>query len=465
MELISLTSFLVVVLAALTFYLLPKEARSYFLIIGSGACYYLVAGWGMILVQYSIILSTYLIGKQLIGMNEGTARRVLFYLGCGLSLLPILFFKSILAFFPLAAAHDLMHTIFIPIGISYYVFMGIGFLIDVYYEELDDLPKLQYYAAFIGFFPLTLSGPIERTNNFLKQLVEDTTVDNDTVKAALRLILWGCFMKLVVADRVGIYVDAVFNNIERHSAPTLTLASLLYPFQVYGDLGGYTLIVRGVSLLFGYKILQNFHNPFMAHSIADFWRRWHMSLINWLRDYVYTPLSFYFRGYGTKGAVMALIITFLLSGIWHDFEAKYLLWGAFHAFLLSVELTVFKRNFGSNDTNNASGRLLKTILRAGWVYILFAISQIFVCVKDLSELVLFAERMTIMGPIFVDKTTMAYSVFGILVLLGRDVLSEYRLKPRWSQKDWWVIMEFVFLFFSITLFGIINHTSFIYFKF
>lgn len=456
---------LVVILSVITFHLLPGRFRPYFLIIGSAICYYLFAGWGMVFIQYSVILSTYLIGKRLVKMQDGAARMYLFYTGCGLALLPILCFKSILAFFPPVSTDGLLHTIFIPIGVSYYAFMAIGFLIDVYYEELTDLPDIQYYAAFIGFFPLTLSGPIERTNNFLKQLIGQATINHQSIKSAVRLILWGCFMKLVVADRVSIYVDAVFNNIERHDAPTLTLASLLYPFQVYGDLGGYTLIVRGVSLLFGYEILKNFNNPFMARSIADFWRRWHMSLINWLRDYVYTPLSFYFRDFGTTGAIMALFITFLLSGVWHDFEAKYLLWGAFHAMLLSVELTVFKRNFGKEKIAKVSGVHLSAIVRSGWVFLLFAVSQVFVCVTDLSELRLYIQRLAHNGPLFIDKTTLAYSAYGILVLLGRDSLSEYQLRPSWVQKDWWLIIEFVFLLFSVILFGIINHANFIYFKF
>ena len=466
MDLISLASFSLITLAVILYYILPARFRPFLLIITSALAYFKIAGVGMLVVQYVVIGATYWLGKKIAETDDDDERKKWFYLASAIALIPLIFFKYLYGLIPEGMLDSgLFKYIIAPLGVSYYSFMIIGFLVDLYYEEQEELPLFKYYAAFIGFFPLTLSGPIERTNSFLKQLIEHPKFNPDHIKFGVKLILWGCFLKLVMADRVSLYVDAVYNNIERHNALTLTLSSLLYPFQVYGDLGGYTLMVRGVAKLFGFDIVKNFNRPFMAQSVAGFWRRWHMSLINWLRDYMFTPIAFYFRSMGNNGSILALVITFALSGIWHDMELKYLLWGVFHSILLAIELLFFKISFGDALGDGKKVNVLRFTMNAVLVYVLFSISQVFVRVEDLTELKLYASRLTHFGGLYLDKTTLVYAAIGIIVVFLRDVFGEFFTTPKWIKSDPFQIVEFSFLFICILLFGIIDDSNFIYFQF
>ena len=204
--------------------------------------------------------------------------------------------------------------------------MAIGYTVDVYNEEVEADKNIGIVALFIAFFPLLLSGPIERAMQMIPQFKSGIKLDCTNFSPGLRMMLWGYFMKLVVADRVAIYVDTVYNNLANYSGVSVLLASIPYPIQVNADLGGYSLIAIGVSRILGLRVMHNFDRPFFATSMAVFWQRWHISLIKWLTDYIYTPLAFSFRSYGIWGIVMTLMITFILSGIWHGAT-----WGFFGA--------------------------------------------------------------------------------------------------------------------------------------
>ena len=215
-----------------------------------------------------------------------------------LILLPLFFFKYFAAInnqlFAFLDSYNLRWPLpeiklVLPIGISFYTFMAIGYTIDVYNEEIEAEKNIGILALFVSFFPLILSGPIERAKNMLPQFKVARILEYDMVVQGFKFMLWGYFMKLVVADRVGIYVDAVYNNIAQHNGTTLLFASFLYPFQVYADLGGYSLIAIGTASVLGFQVMQNFNRPFFATSMSEFWRRWHISLISWLTDYLYTP--------------------------------------------------------------------------------------------------------------------------------------------------------------------------------
>jgi D-alanyl-lipoteichoic acid acyltransferase DltB (MBOAT superfamily) len=234
-------------------------------------------------------------------------------------------------------------NLILPIGISFYTFMAIGYTVDVYNEDIEAEKNLGIVALFISFFPLILSGPIERAKNLLPQFRSPARPDYSMITQGFKWILWGYFLKLVVADRLNLYVDAIYDNILQHNGTSLLLASFLYPFQVYADLGGYSLIAIGVSSVMGIKVMQNFKRPFFATSMSEFWRRWHISLISWLTDYVYTPLSFTFRRLGIGGIVLALITTFIISGIWHGAKLTYVVWGLMQGAFLSIEALLNNR--------------------------------------------------------------------------------------------------------------------------
>ena len=225
--------------------------------------------------------------------------------------------------------------ILLPVGISFYTFQALGYSLDVYRGVSKVERDFPTYALFVSFFPQLVAGPIERSNNLLPQFKEQHKFDYDKVMTGIRLMVWGYFMKLVLADRCGIYVDAIFNNVDKHNGGSYLVASLLFPFQIYGDFAGYSLIAIGAARVVGFQLMENFHRPYFACSLGEFWHRWHISLSTWFKDYVYIPLGG--NRVGRFRQDINLMITFVLSGIWHGANWTFLCWGSLHGLLLCVE--------------------------------------------------------------------------------------------------------------------------------
>ena len=307
--------------------------------------------------------------------------------------------------------------------------MAIGYIIDVYNEEIEVEKNMGVLGLFVSFFPLILSGPIERAGRMLPQFHHFKPINYGNITAGLKLMLWGYFMKLVVADRLGIYIDTIFNNVAHHNGTTLALASLLYPFQVYGDLGGYSLIAIGVAKCMGIDVMQNFKRPFFATSMSEFWRRWHISLITWLTDYIYTPLSFKYRRWGMAGIVVALMITFLISGIWHGATLTFILWGVIQGIYLSIEAITNKRRTAFEQKYQLNKRWYYILFCCVVTYLLFAFSQIFGRASSASEGFEIVRRIIMVhGRPYADKeaiVVLAYSFIGLCILFAKDITDEY----------------------------------------
>ena len=225
-------------------------------------------------------------------------------------------------------------NVLLPVGISFYIFQAVGYAVDVYRGTIKAEKNFVVYALFISFFPQLVAGPIERAKNMLPQFREKHKFSYENFDAGLRLMIWGFFMKLCVADRVSTYVDAVYNNYMEHSGVSLLLATFFFTFQIYCDFAGYSLIAIGSSKMMGFTLMENFHRPYFAKSIKEFWRRWHISLSSWLRDYLYISL-----GGNRKGKFrqyLNLIITMFLGGLWHGASWNFVLWGTFHGIALAV---------------------------------------------------------------------------------------------------------------------------------
>ena len=182
-------------------------------------------------------------------------------------------------------------ALLLPVGISFYTFQALGYSIDVYRGTVKIERDFPTYALFVSFFPQLVAGPIERSQNLLPQFKQQHRFDYDAVMSGVKLMVWGYFMKLVLADRCGIYVDTIFNNVDKHNGGSYLVASLLFPFQIYGDFAGYSLIAIGVARVLGFRLMENFHRPYFACTIGEFWHRWHISLSTWFKDYVYIPLG------------------------------------------------------------------------------------------------------------------------------------------------------------------------------
>lgn len=235
----------------------------------------------------------------------------------------------------------LLLNIILPVGISFYTFQALSYSIDVYRGKLEPTRDIVQFFAFVSFFPQLVAGPIERATNLLPQFAKPRTFDYAQAVDGMRQILWGLFKKIVVADNCAAYVDYVYGAYSTQSGLTLAIAAVLFAFQIYGDFSGYSDIAIGTSKLFGIKLMRNFDNPYFSRDIAEFWRRWHISLTTWFRDYVYIPLG------GSRVSKAKVVrntfVIFLLSGFWHGANWTFLAWGAYHA-VLFLPLILLGRN-------------------------------------------------------------------------------------------------------------------------
>jgi alginate O-acetyltransferase complex protein AlgI len=232
-------------------------------------------------------------------------------------------------------------NIILPVGISFYTFQTLSYSIDVYKKRLEPTKDFIAFAAFVSFFPQLVAGPIERASNLLPQFFEKRTLTAPQISDGLRQILWGFFKKIVIADTCGIIVDSIFLNPESHNSSTLILAAIFFSFQIYGDFSGYSDIAIGTAKLFGFQIMTNFKVPYFSRNIAEFWRRWHISLSSWFQDYLYIPLG---GSRGTKSkTIRNIFIIFLVSGFWHGANWTFIFWGGINAFLFLPSLL-----FGKN---------------------------------------------------------------------------------------------------------------------
>src|ERR1043165_6740014 len=230
--------------------------------------------------------------------------------------------------------------ILLPIGLSFHTFQAMSYTIEVYRGNQKAERHFGIYALYVMFYPQLVAGPIERPQNMLHQFHRKVGFNYDRVVAGLRLTLWGLFKKIVIADRLSIYVDAVYNNATHHSGITCIVATIFFAFQIYCDFSGYSGIALGAAKVLGIDLMENFRRPYLATSIKDFWSRWHISLSTWFRDYLYIPLG----GSRVKMPrhILNLLIVFMVSGLWHGANWTFLIWGALHGLYLTGELILHK---------------------------------------------------------------------------------------------------------------------------
>ena len=232
-------------------------------------------------------------------------------------------------------------NIILPIGISFYTFHGLSYVIDIYKDKIKPEKDFIDYSLFVSFFPLLVAGPIERATHLLPQIKNDRKFDYSKAFDGLRQILWGLFKKIVIADQCAEHANLIFNNSAEYSGSTLALGAIFFAFQIYGDFSGYSDIALGTARLFGIELLRNFAFPYFSRDIAEFWRRWHISLSSWFKDYLYFPLG------GSKGGIWQTIrntfIIFLVSGFWHGANWTFIVWGLLHALYIMPSI-LFKTN-------------------------------------------------------------------------------------------------------------------------
>lgn len=366
-------------------------------------------------------------------------------------------FSDAFSFFGFAINTGSLHII-LPVGISFYTFQTMSYTLDIYHRKIQAASNPIAFFAFVSFFPQLVAGPIERASHLLPQFLKSAKFEYKKALWGMRQMLWGLFMKVAVADRLSIYVDAVYNNADMHTGLSCSLATVFFAFQIYCDFAGYSLMAIGCAKLFGFELMDNFRRPYFSSSFKTFWSRWHISLSTWFRDYVYIPLGG--SRVGPKRRNFNLFTTFVVSGLWHGANWTFVIWGAIHGFFQIIEKQLL------NKVKLRIPKLIQILL----VFVFTCLAWIFFRATSLSE------AITILNKIFTapgnhihlgDLGIMAFSLMSLGILLLADWLDEYYPEVeilshpspliRWSSQLGLVVY--------IVSFGVFDGSQFIYFQF
>lgn len=367
--------------------------------------------------------------------------------------------------------HPLNLTILLPVGISFYTFQAISYIIDVYQNKIKAEYHFGKYAAFISFFPQLVAGPIERSQNLLPQIRKEHVFDYSMACYGMKRMAWGFFKKLVIADTLAILIDPVFSNIYDYQGGSILIASLFFSFQIYCDFSGYSDIAMGTANLFGIQLMQNFKSPYLSSSLKEFWKRWHISLSSWFQDYVYVPLGGNRRG--KINYYRNIMIIFLISGLWHGAAWHFVLWGGIHGCLRIFE-DVYHKKRKKHDTNIVK-RLIAIIsvffiINLTWLFFrvgvkeaCFAIKNIFVGISNPEHYLKEGINQLNMG-----RNQILQICISLLILLVYDFIDKENDVIKIIAKQNVIIRWGIYytIGFFILLWGIqASPTAFIYFQF
>ena len=358
-------------------------------------------------------------------------------------------------------------SILLPIGLSFHTFQAMSYTIEVYRGHQKAERHFGIYALYVMFYPQLVAGPIERPQNLLHQFYEKHTFDYEKIKEGLKLILWGLFMKLVIADRLAIYVNAIYNHPDMHNGNSLLLATVFFAFQIYCDFAGYSNIAIGAARVMGFNLMTNFNRPYLSRSIDEFWKRWHISLSTWFRDYFYISLG------GNRVSVprwyINLFLVFLISGLWHGANWTYIIWGAINGFYLVFAIITakwrekFSKLLGIDHFPKFSKSLKITI-----TFLLVCFTWIFFRANSTEDAFMIIRKLfTSRGVVFYDETIL-YQLFGIIFLLGIEIKREYYKGEFSFMNNPNRIVRYstlTFLVMTILVIGVFDGGQFIYFQF
>jgi D-alanyl-lipoteichoic acid acyltransferase DltB (MBOAT superfamily) len=361
--------------------------------------------------------------------------------------------------------------IILPVGISFYTFHGMSYVFDIYNDKVEPRKNFINYSVFVSYFPLLVAGPIERATHLLPQVEAPRHFDYSKAIDGMRQLLWGFFKKIVIADNCATYVNMIFDNYHDHSGSTLVVGALFFAFQIYGDFSGYSDIALGTSRLLGIELLRNFAYPYFSRDIAEFWRRWHISLSSWFRDYLYIPLG------GSKGntwhKVRNTFIIFLVSGFWHGANWTFIAWGALNA-IYFLPLLLLRVNRSNLDIV-AHGKLFPSLREGIGILVTFALTVlawIFFRSATVTDAFHYVGRIFSTG-LFSIPSVISTETIPLVICLFLFVIIEWiqRDKKHALQIDGMIVYRFVrwnvyiLLIFLIYYVGNFGHHAFIYFQF
>jgi D-alanyl-lipoteichoic acid acyltransferase DltB (MBOAT superfamily) len=363
-------------------------------------------------------------------------------------------------------ASPLLLKLILPIGISFYTFHGLSYVIDIYYKRIIAERNFVDYSLFVSYFPLLVAGPIERATHLLPQVKVSRKFDFDQAKSGIYQILWGLFKKVVIADTCATYANAIFDNFQSMNSLSLLLGAFYFAFQIYGDFSGYSDIALGVSKLFGIDLLRNFNYPYFSRDIAEFWRRWHISLSSWFRDYVYIPLG---GSKGSKGKqIRNVFVIFLLSGFWHGANWTFLAWGAINA-LYFLPLLLLNKNRSNIDSVaiDFSFASLKTLWQILSTFIITCFAWIFFRASTITMALDYIKRIFTQGEFaeqYLKNERYNYEiVLLILLFIGIEWRFRNQIEPLSGRYSW---LKVALCLIGIVVLGVFSdYKSFIYFQF
>ncbi len=465
------------------YFSIPDKWKWVLLLIASYAFYMSWKAEYVLLIMFTTLVD-YFIGLQLVKEKEKKKRKFLVALSIIVNIGMLAGFKY-LNFFT-QSVNDVLGAfnsnvsspiwdILLPVGISFFIFQSLSYTIDVYRNNAPAERHLGKFALYVSFFPQLVAGPIERSTSLLPQIKKPAKFSEERLVSGLKLMLWGFFKKLVIADRLGMFVNYVYENPSQHAGITIILATVLFAFQLYSDFSGYTDIARGSARILGYELMINFNRPMTATSLRDFWNRWHISLTTWFRDYVLYSLP-YIKGNQVKYHLFYrnLVITFLLMGLWHGASWTFVIFGLIHGVMLVLETITEKARTSLYDyTGISKSATLKNTLGLLFTFSLVTVSLYFFRANSLADSLLLLKNS-------LDFSTMSEAIayilksnevlFGILMVIGlliiehmhskRNIIEAIASKPimvRWSLYSGFV--------FFVLLFGVLHENKFIYFQF
>lgn len=356
----------------------------------------------------------------------------------------------------------------IPVGISFFTFQAVGYLLDVYKKRIPAENNFWDFALFVSFFPQVTSGPISTAKDLMPQFKTPHTFCYEQGRDGLKMLLWGMFLKLVLADRIGIYVDTVYSNYIHYSGSVCFFASIMYTLQIYCDFAGYSLMAIGIAKTLGFDLINNFKRPYLAASVTEFWKRWHISLTRWLTTHVYINLGgnrcSKFRQY------VNIMITFLVSGLWHGANWTFIIWGALHGFFQIVEKALMgdklKAELKSGVHKFTLGRgfrIALTFILVSFAWIFFRMSTLDVAVDVIGKIFTDFGQFSL-GPL--DPISMVGIGVGLPILFAREIREEYlfnRIKVlNYSIVKW--VFYILIACYTLTM-GVLDAGQFIYVTF
>jgi len=383
------------------------------------------------------------------------------------------FLEQFSALFNMMGLHTNWSTfkILVPIGISFFTFKLIAYVVEVYKGNIEPTREIITFAAYIAFFPTIMSGPIDSPKMFIPQLEKPRWWNNEMVLEGLKRVLWGMFLKMCIADKISPYTDSVFNNYFHHSGITIILASVLYTFQIYTDFCGYSEMAIGVSQVMGIKVTENFLRPYFVTNVGDFWRRWHMSLMNWFRDYIYIPLG------GSRCSKARMywntMVVFMVSGLWHGANWTFIIWGAYHGVLVCL-YKLFRREKMKDERGEMKDELsifnyqFSIIKKYGsilFVFVLVTIGWMVFRCDTFQQFFRMLGRFTAPGGLFFSWALTA--VLPIAIMLFKELKDEegWNIHLIHSKNLYVQAVSIALLIVYIFYTGELNGAQFIYFQF